>query len=203
MQKGPPFHILLFYRSLQNRTRLKGPLSIFFGIVRLFFKNFLMYQKSPPFEFFDILQQNICWWSPKGPPFYIFWHYATISERKNIQKFFEKFFLRFLSLRYSADFRRSRLVCFFFQPTISLWMVHFSYNLCSFVQLIFRKAGGRGFDSRTKPQIFYASKSRCETKGFLSFDFFRFFSALCDFFFGNFRILSKGNPLHFFEVFGL
>ena len=36
-----------------------------------------------------------------------------------------------------------------------------------------------------------------------SFDFFRFFSALCDFFFENFRILSKGTPLHFFEVFSL
>ena len=32
---------------------------------------------------------------------------------------------------------------------------------------------------------------------------FVFFSALCDLFFENFRILSKGNPLHFFEVFGL
>ena len=51
-------------------------------------------------------------------------------------------------------------VLFLFQPTISLWMVHFSYNLCSFVQLIFWEAGDRGFDSRTKPQIFYASKSR-------------------------------------------
>ena len=34
---------------------------------------------------------------------------------------------------------------------------------------------------------------------FVSFDFFRFFSALCDFFFENFRILS----IAFFEVFGL
>ena len=48
-------------------------------------------------------------------------------------------------------------------------------------------------------KFFYASKSRCETKGFLSFDFFRFFPALCDFFFENFRILSKGNPLHFLK----
>ena len=60
VQKGPPFHILLFYRSLQNRTRLKGPPFNFFGIVRLFFENFLMSQKTPLFEFFDILQQNIC-----------------------------------------------------------------------------------------------------------------------------------------------
>ena len=38
---------------------------------------------------------------------------------------------------------------------------------------------------------------------FFSFDFFRFL-ALCDFFFENFWVLSKSNPLHFFvEVFGL
>ena len=49
--------------------------------------------------------------------------------------------------------------------------VHF---FCSFVQLLGREvnpdflgseAGERGFASRTKPQIFYASKSRGETKG--------------------------------------
>ena len=50
----------------------------------------------------------------KGPLFYIFRHCATFSERKNFfqkfQVFFQKNVLRFLSLRYSADFRRSRLV---------------------------------------------------------------------------------------------
>ena len=47
---------------------------------------------------------------PKGSPFNIFRHYATFSERKKskISSFFKK--LRILSLRYSADFRRSRLV---------------------------------------------------------------------------------------------
>ena len=42
----------------------------------------------------------------KGSPFYIFRQYATFSE----SSFFFKKVLRFLSLRYSADFRRSRLV---------------------------------------------------------------------------------------------
>ena len=48
----------------------------------------------------------------KRVPFYIFWHYAAFFERKNTSKisFFPKKVLRFLSLRYSADFRRSRLV---------------------------------------------------------------------------------------------
>ena len=48
--------------------------------------------KGPPFEFYDILQQTGFSKSLKGPPF-------TILKT-----------LRFLSLRYSADFRRSRLV---------------------------------------------------------------------------------------------
>ena len=87
--KGSPFHFLLFYRNLQNRTRLKG--SIFFRHCATFFENFLMSQKSHPFEFFDILQQNMLI-EPKGSPFYIFRHYATFSERKKIkfQVFFQK-----------------------------------------------------------------------------------------------------------------
>ena len=57
-----------------------GPLFQFFsGIVRIFFENFLMSQKSPPFEFFDILQPKGCWKSPK-PPFYIFRHYETVQN---------------------------------------------------------------------------------------------------------------------------
>ena len=46
-------------------------------------------------------------------PFYIFRHYATFFERNFFQKFqffSKKIVLRFLSLRYGADFRRSRLV---------------------------------------------------------------------------------------------
>ena len=50
----------------------------------------------------------------KGSPFYIFRHCATFSERNffsKISSFFpNKNVLRFLSLRYSADLRRSRLV---------------------------------------------------------------------------------------------
>ena len=80
-------------------------------------------------------------------------------------------------------------------PTITVGSFFSAYNLtligplflqslfiCSTNFLIFFEAGDRGFDSRTKPQIFYASKSRCETKGFLSFDFFRFFRQYGTFF---------------------
>ena len=52
----------------------------------------------------------------KWSPLFIFLHCATFSERKNIFQKFKFFFqnnvLRFLSFRYSADFRRSRLACF-------------------------------------------------------------------------------------------
>ena len=48
----------------------------------------------------------------------------------------------------------SSFFLFFFQLTISLWVVHFSYNLFIFhicSSSIFDPAGVRGFDSRTKP----------------------------------------------------
>ena len=54
--------------------------------------------------------------SQKGPPFYIFRYFATFFERiffSKITSFFPKNVLRFLSLRYGADFRRSRLVLFY------------------------------------------------------------------------------------------
>ena len=66
--KGPPFRFLPFLRNLQNRKTPKGPPPIFFRhCANFFFENFLRYQKSPPFEFFDIFR-----------------HYATFS------KFFQK-----------------------------------------------------------------------------------------------------------------
>ena len=72
-----------------------------------------MSQKSPPFEFFDLFNRIYVNKAQTVPPFYIFRHYATFSERKKIKNFkffFKKSLLRFLSFRYSADFRRYRLV---------------------------------------------------------------------------------------------
>ena len=48
----------------------------------------------------------------KGSPFYIFRHCVTFSRKKNFEKFkfFPKNLLRFLGLRFSAGFRRSRFV---------------------------------------------------------------------------------------------
>ena len=59
--KGPPFRFLPFLRNLQNRKTPKGPpFQFFFGTVRIFFRKFLIFQKSPPFGFSDILQQKVC-----------------------------------------------------------------------------------------------------------------------------------------------
>ena len=44
-------------------------------------------------------------------------------------------------------------------------------------------------------KFFYAFKSRCETKGFFRLVFF----GIMRLFFENFRILSKGTPLHFLK----
>ena len=45
----------------QCKLTPKGPpFQFFFGNVRIFFRKFLMSQKSPPFGFFDILQQKVC-----------------------------------------------------------------------------------------------------------------------------------------------
>ena len=62
--------------------------SPFFGFVRLFFENFLMSPKCPPFNLVDILQQNECLKIPKGPFFQILRHYETVK----ISHFFRKFF---------------------------------------------------------------------------------------------------------------
>ena len=79
------------FEHLRKRMTLKGPLFQFFRHCANFFSKILFPSKGP-FIFFDILQQTGFSTSPKGPPFYNF---------KN---------LRFLSLRYSAEFGRSRLV---------------------------------------------------------------------------------------------
>ena len=88
----------------------KGPLWIFFGTVRLFFENCFMHPKGPPSSFL-IFCNGMYVNKSRRVPFYIFRHYATFFERKKFKTFtFFQNVLRFLSLRYSADFRCSRLV---------------------------------------------------------------------------------------------
>ena len=72
-----------------------------------------MSPKGPPFEFFVILLQNACLLIKKGPPFTFFGTVRHFPKEKTFFEnfvFFQKNVLRFLSFRYSADLRRSRLV---------------------------------------------------------------------------------------------
>ena len=73
--KGPPFHFLLFYRNLQNRTRLKG--SIFFRHCATFFENFLMSQ-------YMLTEYMLI--KPEGSPFTFFGTMRHFLKEKN-QKF--------------------------------------------------------------------------------------------------------------------
>ena len=112
--KGSPLSFLLFQGNIQNRTCPKGPPFGFFRHCATFFR-----------KFFNV---------PKGSPLWVFWYFATECLLINPEGshllhfsalcdfFWKKFFfqkfqffskksvLRFLSLRYGADFRRSRLV---------------------------------------------------------------------------------------------
>ena len=135
------------------------------------------------------------------------------SKKKNSKIIFLKnFFFQiftivvpwiFLSLRYGADLGRSRLVFFFSWQSHSEWSTFLTIfvHLFTFVQLIFWEAGDRGFDSRTKPQFFCASKGRCETKAFFRFVFLFGFFRHHAIFFRKFSDSIKGYPLAFFLKF--
>ena len=94
------------------------------------------------------------------------------------------------------------VVFFLFQPTISLWMVHFLQFVhlfcCSSSTKFLKPESGGSILALNHNILYFQTYSRWDQRvpplGF--FGTMRLF-------FENFRILSKGNPLHFFEVFGL
>ena len=119
-------------RRPQPRKHTLAPL--FFSTI---FEVFWIAPEGPPFICFDILQHNGCQKIAKGPPFYIFRHCDTVQKSHSKKFFWEIFsclqrvppsiFFKFfatswsftkpegspfliLSLRYGADFGRSRLV---------------------------------------------------------------------------------------------
>ena len=108
--KGPPFIFYFFNVTYKTGRDQRSPLSIFFGTVRLFFEIFLNVPKGSPFWLFYFATE--CGFiNQKGSPFYNFRRYATFFEKnQKFQDFSQKNVLHFLSFRYSADFRRSRLV---------------------------------------------------------------------------------------------
>ena len=111
------YFLFTFSRKPTKPDVPKGPPFEFFSTVRLFFENFLMSPKRPPSRFLIFCNGMYVNRSRRVPsPFYFFRHYATFSERKiffeNFKFFSKKLFCAFLSPRYGADFRRSRVVCY-------------------------------------------------------------------------------------------
>ena len=60
LQRVPPFVFHLFYVTYKTGRLQRVPLFNFFRHCANFFRKFFMSQKSPPFGFFDILQQKVC-----------------------------------------------------------------------------------------------------------------------------------------------
>ena len=113
VSKGSPF-IFYFFNVTYNTGRAsRVPPLEFFRHCATLFQKFFIVPKGAPFGFFKYFATECMLINPEGSPFYIFRHYATFFERKKFQNFhffFQKNVLRFLSLRYGADFRRSHLV---------------------------------------------------------------------------------------------
>ena len=131
-QRAPPlfFFDILKHNGCQKIS--KGPPFYIFGTVALFKNHILKFflgcffqsLKGPPFIFFHILQPAGVSQSPKGPPFYIFRHCDTVQfiffifcHQLEFHKTQRVPPFTILSLRYSADFGRSRLVCSFLRNT--------------------------------------------------------------------------------------
>ena len=87
--KGSPFRFLPFLRNLQNRKTPKGPpFHFFFGTVRIFFRKFLIFQKSPPSDFLIFCNRKYVNESQRVPPF----HFSALCDVFEV--FFQKFFFQ-------------------------------------------------------------------------------------------------------------
>ena len=145
---------------------------------------------------------------PKGSPLWIFFGILRLKKyfffEKNFKNnFFENFFFQiftivvpwiFLSLRYGADLGRSRLVFFcFFQLTISLWVVHFSYN-----SAILRRR--QTLLQRVPLSVFTFSRKHTQPDVPKGSPLWIFFGTV-RLFFEKIFIVPKGSPLRVFSYF--
>ena len=61
LQRVPPFVFHLFYVTYKTgRLQRVPPFNFFSALCEFFFRKFLIFQKSSPFGFSDILQQKVC-----------------------------------------------------------------------------------------------------------------------------------------------
>ena len=95
LQRVPPFVFYLFYVTYKTGRLQRVPPFNFFWTVRIFFRNFLISQKSPPFGFFEIFcNRKYVNESQRVPPFHcsaLCDVFEVFSEKKTFQKnFFSK-----------------------------------------------------------------------------------------------------------------
>ena len=113
LQRVPPFVYSIFNVRYKILWDYRVPPLIFFRHCATFFRKFLMSPKGPPLSFLLFCNRMHVWKSKRVPSSTFFGtvrHFPKEKFFSKISVFFQKNVLRFLSLRYSADFRRSRLV---------------------------------------------------------------------------------------------
>ena len=97
--------------------------------------------------------------NPEGPPFTFFGTMRLFLKEKNFSKisiFFQNFFLRFLSLKYGADFRRSRLVVI---CSHVIWYVIVMEILCNFSPLLNENISTNSTLRTTKNTLFLRTEN--------------------------------------------
>ena len=168
--------------------------------MRLFSKIFNCLKRVPLSSFLIFCNRIYVNKAQRVPPFTFFGTMRHFPKEKNSKiSSLKKNVLRFLSLRYSADFRRSRLV-YFFRPTkaLTLYVPLFVHHT------LLPKVLSTCIGTRPKaPNIKY--KTITKQKGFPLFNFFGTMSLsrplfrLCEIFL-KFLNVSKGSPFQFFDI---
>ena len=113
--KGPPFIFYFFKETYKTGRAQRVPPLDFFRNCATFFRKFFNVPKGSPLWVFWYFATECLLINPEGSPLLHFLALCDFFWKKNFfqkfQFFSKKSVLRFLSLRYGADFRRSRLVC--------------------------------------------------------------------------------------------
>ena len=154
---------------------------IFFRHCATFFRKFFNVPKGSPLWVFWYFATECLLINPEGSPLLHFSALCDFFWKKNFfqkfQFFSKKSVIRFLSLRYGADFRRSRLVSSDYNPHtdrstfLTILTILKSYNSYLANLKYWRKS--------LRSSIFTSSK---KLKGTKEYALFRVFSALWDFF---------------------
>ena len=194
---GPLFTILRRApeaKSAQGKLYSKGSPLTFFYFFKETYKTGRA-QRVPPLSFLIFCNGMFVNKSRRVPPFTFFGTMRLLLKEKFFQKFqffSKKSVLRFLSLRYGAHFRRSRLV--FLQTTI-LTLIGPLFTILSRAPEA-KSAQGKLYSKGSPLSFFTFSRKHTKPdvpKGSPPLDFFRH----CATFFRKFFNVPKGSPFHF------